>query len=56
MRIRHVDAPGSRIDLATRFCHDFAIPEVIDQCCVVGVSWHDRLLQQRADRTPQFVE
>ena len=56
MRIRHVRVPGRRIDLAARFRDDLPIPEVIDQCRVVGGSWHDRLLQQRADCTPQLVE
>ena len=37
MRIRHVGVPGRRVDLAARSRDDLWIPEVIDECGVVGV-------------------
>ena len=37
MRVRHVGVPDGRVDLAARPRDDLPIPEVIDQCRVVGV-------------------
>ena len=37
MRIRNACVPGRRVDLAARPRDDLPIPEVIDQCRVVGV-------------------
>jgi len=37
MCIRHVGVPGRRVDLAARSRDDLWIPEVIDECRVVGV-------------------
>ena len=37
MGIRHLGVPGRGVDLAARIRDDLSIPEVIDQCLVVGV-------------------
>ena len=37
MGIRYFDVSGRRVDLAARTRDDLPIPEVIDECRVVGV-------------------